>query len=156
MKVKQIGRQQHKNGYLVSMKKLIIIPFIILLLFSCQNSNKTVENKKVTEIKKDEPYFKPGYHYVQQIPDSLRTPEQQALLKKLAIVTYENLAVKDNKMVFNLSEKEFVAKGIPVEYYELIQKDLVNNNKFIKESNITNMDSILKESNKQIRDSLGL
>ncbi|MEN5086087.1 hypothetical protein ABE426_06425 [Sphingobacterium faecium] len=138
------------------MKKLVFIPFIILLLFSCQNSNTTVENKKVTKAKEDAPYFKPGYRYVQQIPDSLRTPEQQTLLKKLAIVTYENLAVKENKMVFNLSEKEFVAKGIPVEYYELIQKDLVNNNKFIKESNITNIDSILYESNKQIRDSLGL
>ena len=138
------------------MKKLIFIPFIILILFSCQHSDRTVENKKVTKTKEDEPYFKPGYRYVQQISDSLRTPKQQALLKNLAIVTYENLAVKDNKMVFNLSEKEFVAKGIPVEYYELVQKDLVNNNKFIKESNITNMDSILKESNKQIRDSLGL
>lgn len=156
MEVKQIGRQQHKNGYLVSMKKLIFIPFIILILFSCQNSNRTVENKKVTKTNEEEPYFRPDYRYVQQIPDSLRTPEQNALLKKLSIVLYENLAVKDNRMVFNLNEKEFVAKGIPVEYYKLVQKDLVNNNKFIKESNITNMDSILKESNKQIRDSLGL
>ncbi|KKX47810.1 hypothetical protein L950_0224555 [Sphingobacterium sp. IITKGP-BTPF85] len=59
-------------------------------------------------------------------------------------------------MVFNLSEKEFVAKGIPVEYYELIQKDMVNNNKFIKENKITNMDSILRESNKQIKKSIDL
>lgn len=69
---------------------------------------------------------------------------------------YENIAVKDNKMVFNLSEKEFVAKGIPVEYYELIQKDLINNNKHIKENNILNVDSILKESNKQIKKSIDL
>lgn len=156
MEVKQIGRQQHKNGYLVSMKKLIFIPFIILILFSCQNSNRTVENKKVTKTKEEEPYFRPDYHYAQQTPDSLRTPEQNALLKKLSIVLYENLAVKDNKMVFNLNEKEFVAKGIPVEYYELIQKDLINNNKFFKENNYTNVDSILRESNKQIKDSLGL
>ena len=136
------------------MKRFIFIPFIILLLFSCQNSNKTIENKKIT--KEEEPYFRPDYHYAQQTPDSLRTPEQNALLKKLSIVLYENLAVKDNKMVFNLSAKEFVAKGIPVEYYELIQKDLINNNKFFKENNYTNVDSILKESNKQIKKSIDL
>lgn len=136
------------------MKRFIIVPIMVFILFSCQNNNKTIENKKIT--KEEEPYFRPDYHYVQQTPDSLRTPEQNALLKKLSIVLYENLAVKDNKMVFNLSEKEFVAKGIPVEYYELIQKDLINNNKFFKENNYTNVDSILKESNKQIKKSIDL
>ena len=85
-----------KKRYLGRMK-LVFIPFIILLLFSCQNSNRTVENKKVTKTKEEEPYFKPGYRYAQQTPDSLRTPEQNALLKKLSIVLYENLDVKDTK-----------------------------------------------------------
>jgi len=143
-----------ENCYLVKMKRFIIVPIIVFLLFSCQNSNNTVESKE--SIKEEEPYFRPDYHYAQQTPDSLRTPEQHVLLKKLSIVLYENLAVKDNKMVFNLSEKEFVAKGIPVEYYKLIQKDLVNNNKHIKENNILNVDSILKESNKQIKKSIDL
>lgn len=136
------------------MKRFIIVPIMVFILFSCQNSNNTVESKEIT--KKEEPYFRSNYHYAQQTPDSLRTLEQNALLKKLSIVLYENLAVKDNNMVCNLSEKEFVAKGIPVEYYELILKDMVNNNKFINESNITNMDSILRESNKQIKESIDL
>jgi|GEM_PF-1778309 len=136
------------------MKRFITVPIMVFILFSCQNSNNTVESKEIA--KEEEPYFRPDYHYAQQTPDSLRTPEQNVLLKKLSIVLYENLAVKDNKMVFNLSEKEFVAKGIPVEYYELIQKDMVNNNKFIKENKITNMDSILRESNKQIKKSIDL
>lgn len=136
------------------MKRFIIVPIMVFILFSCQNSNNTVESKEIA--KEEEPYFRPDYQYAQQTPDSLRTPEQNVLLKKLSIVLYENLAVKDNKMVFNLSEKEFVAKGIPVEYYELIQKDMVNNNKFIKENKITNMDSILRESNKQIKKSIDL
>ena len=136
------------------MKRFITVPIMVFILFSCQNSNNTVESKEIA--KEEEPYFRLDYHYAQQTPDSLRTPEQNVLLKKLSIVLYENLAVKDNKMVFNLSEKEFVAKGIPVEYYELIQKDMVNNNKFIKENKITNMDSILRESNKQIKKSIDL
>ncbi|QQD15042.1 hypothetical protein [Sphingobacterium sp. UDSM-2020] len=136
------------------MKRFIIVPIMVFILFSCRNSNNTVKSKEIT--KEKEPYFRPDYHYAQQTPDSLRTPEQNALLKKLSIVLYENLAVKDNKMVFNLSEKEFVAKGIPVEYYELIQKDLINNNKFFKENNYTNVDSILIESNKQIKKSIDL
>lgn len=126
------------NVVIVKMKRLIVVSFVVLQLISCQNSTKTVENKRI--IKEEEPYFRPDYYYTQQTPDSLRTPEQNALLKKLSIVLYENLAVKDNKMVFNLSEKEFVAKGIPVEYYELIQKDLINNNKFFKENTYTNVD----------------
>lgn len=49
-------------------------------------------------------------------------------------------------MVFRLSKEEFVATGIPIEYYDLIQKDLENNNRFFKENNITNVDSIIGET----------
>lgn len=122
------------------MRNLILIAILSILLFSCHNNST-------------EPYFKDGYDYVQLTPDSLRSPEQNELIDKLSRILVENIAAKNDKMIFLLSEEEFVAKGIPVEYYELIQKDLVNNNKFFKEHNITNIDSIIKESYKEIRDS---
>lgn len=123
------------------MKKSTLIFCSVLLLFSCQEKPK-------------EPYFKPGYNYVQKTPDSLRTPEQKEFIKKLTIILIENIGAKNNEMIFKLSKEEFVAKGIPVEYYELIQKDLATNNKYIKEHHITNVDSIVKVSYKMIGDSI--
>lgn len=38
--------------------------------------------------------------------------------------------------------------SIPVEYYELIQKDLVSNNKYIDANSIRNVDSMLVEFRK--------
>ncbi len=92
--------------------------------------------------------------YVQLTPDSLRTPEQKAFLLKLTKIIYENLSVKNNEVYFELSEKEFVEKGMPIQYYDLVQKDVINMNKSIKENNITNFDSVLKESYRQILDSI--
>lgn len=60
------------------MKIFIIVPIMVFIIFSCQNCNNTVENKKAS--REEEPYFRPDYHYAQQTPDSLRTPEQNALL----------------------------------------------------------------------------
>ncbi|SJN50520.1 hypothetical protein FM107_20690 [Sphingobacterium sp. JB170] len=99
-------------------------------------------------MEQEEPYFNPDFDYVQQTPDSLWTEEQKELAEKLTKVITENVKALDNKMVFTLTQEEFVALGIPVEYYELIQKDMVNNNKFLKENNV-NVDSMMKESHKK-------
>jgi len=125
------------------MKKIALIPCLLLFLFSCQSKSKIIDQ---TNSGQKEPYFKPGFHYVQQTPDSLRTPEQKELISKIQKVVLENTGFENNEMIFKLSREEFVAKGIPEEYYDLIQKDLVNNNEFFKENNIQNVDSIFKES----------
>lgn len=115
-----------------------------LFLFSCQNNSKVVDQ---TKSEQKEPYFKPDFKYVQQTPDSLRTPEQKELINKIQKVLAENTGAENNEMVFKLSKEEFVAKGIPVEYYDLIQKDLINNNKMLKEQNV-NVDSMMKAQKK--------
>lgn len=118
----------------------------VLFLFSCQNNSKVIDQVKSEQAV---PYFKPDFDYVQQTPDSLWTPEQKELVKKLqAVVTPENLKVVDDQVVFTLTKEEFVSMGIPEEYYELIEKDMVNNNKFFKENNV-NVDSMMKESYKK-------
>lgn len=53
-------------------------------------------------------------------------------------------------MYFNLSEEEFVALGLPKPYYDLIQKDMKNNNEFIKKNGIENVDSMLYNSYKEL------
>jgi len=119
---------------------------IALTLLSCQSNDKPDEDTAGTKADQEAPYFEPGFDYVQQTPDSLRTPEQKELIRKIQKVLIEHVGAENNEMVFRLSEEEFVSRGIPVQYYRLIQKDLVTNNKFFKEHNITNVDSIIKES----------
>ncbi|WP_086950098.1 hypothetical protein [Sphingobacterium sp. JB170] len=127
------------------MKMTTLALCVALFLYSCNNKSKVTDQTKVEQ---EEPYFNPDFDYVQQTPDSLWTEEQKELAEKLTKVITENVKALDNKMVFTLTQEEFVALGIPVEYYELIQKDMVNNNKFLKENNV-NVDSMMKESHKK-------
>lgn len=127
------------------MKMTTLALCVALFLYSCNDKSKVTDQTKVEQ---EEPYFNPDFDYVQQTPDSLWTEEQKELAEKLTKVITENVKALDNKMVFTLTQEEFVALGIPVEYYELIQKDMVNNNKFLKENNV-NVDSMMKESHKK-------
>lgn len=128
------------------MKITSLILCAALFLLSCQNNSKVSDQVKSVQ---EEPYFRPDFDYVQQTPDSLWTSEQKELVKKLqAVITPENLKVVDNQVVFNMTKEEFVAMGIPEEYFELIEKDMVNNNKFFKENNV-NVDSMMNESYKK-------
>ncbi|MGJ1205512.1 hypothetical protein [Sphingobacterium lactis] len=130
------------------MKKLLLIIGCVTLFLSCQESGQTT-GKVVTEEVSDTPYFEPGYEYIQLKPDSLKTAEDLELIEKLKEM-HTHLKAENNKVVFSLSKEEFLAKGIPEQYYVLIQKDIVNINKMLKENKETNVDSILKESAKNM------
>jgi len=130
------------------MKKLLLMLGCVTLFLSCQESGRNTD-KGMTEKVADTPYFEPGYDYVQLKPDSLKTAEDLELIEKLKeMPTY--LKAENNQVVFSLSRQEFLAKGIPEQYYVLIQKDIVNINKMLKENKETNVDSILKESKKNM------
>lgn len=89
-------------------------------MLSC-SSNK--DNIKDGSTNKD-------FENVLLIPDSLQTPDQKKLIKDLSIVAYENLIIEDNHMKFILTKDEFVKKGFSEEYYDLIQKNIKDNNHF--------------------------
>lgn len=72
------------------------------------------------------------------------------MLELLQKTITSHISVKDNQMYFNLSEEEFVALGLPKPYYDLIQKDMKNNNEFIKKNGIENVDSMLYNSYKEL------
>lgn len=119
-----------------------------ILFLSCQESGRNKESAVREEVA-DTPYFEPGYNYVQLKPDSLRTPEDLELIEKLKeMPTY--LRAENKRAVFSLSREEFLAKGIPEQYYTLIQKDIVNINKMLKENKEIDIDSVLKESAKNM------
>lgn len=135
------------------------------MLFSCNSNEKTADNEETT--KKEEmteveemtkiedmaeqtpldkdPNLDPDFEYVHLIPDSLRTEEQNKFLNDLQALFIENIKADKYKMEFTLSEEEFVAKGFPKEYYTLLQKSIEENNKFFKENNIENVNSIIDE-----------
>lgn len=124
----------------------VFICFVVM--FSSCHRNGT---ESVRERDKDTLYFAPGFEYIHIIPDSLRTEEQEDFLKDLQRIIIEHQKVENNEIIFTLSREEFVDKGFPEEYYILIQKDLRNNNKFFKENNILNLDSILEHSYKDLK-----
>ncbi len=126
--------------------KTIVRLSILLLAMSfalCSCSDSTQEESKFQ--------LEEGYEYVHLIPDSLRTPEQQELLLLIRETVDNNLKVKDNHLTFSLSEADFINKGIPKQYYDLLQHNLKETNDFVDSVGLTNMDSILRESYKDSR-----
>src|SRR5699024_10218527 len=87
-------------------------------------------------------YLKPGFDYVQQVPDSLRTPQQQKLARQLLEITIEHVKVADNRMFFDMSKDQFRQTGIPMEYYRLFKKDMKINNQYNKKHNINDVDEM--------------
>ncbi|HWK98481.1 MAG TPA: hypothetical protein VNQ55_00975 [Parapedobacter sp.] len=102
----------------------------IISFLSCQEQQTTGTLKPVAK----EDYFEPGKEYVQLIPDSIRTAEQQAvydmLQKEIPRILSEHVEVKDSILVFNMTRDEFVETGLPEQYYDLLLKDIQNINYF--------------------------
>lgn len=83
---------------------------------------------------------------VYMIPDSLRTPEQQQLFDRLRQTMAENLQVEDGQLVFTLSEQEFVARGIPKIYYDKLQHDLADANRWVDSLGVEHLEQLLREA----------
>lgn len=80
------------------------------------------------------------------IPDSLRTPEQQQLFDQLRQTVAENLQVEGDRLVFTLSEQEFVARGIPKIYYDKLQHDLADANRWVDSLGVEHLEQLLREA----------
>lgn len=128
------------------MKWLILSISSLCLILSCHNAVENKNNTPRDEVT-DTPYFDPRYEYVQLTPDSLLTPEDLLLIEKLKVL-HKYLRAEGNEVVLGLTKEEFLAMGIPEQYYILVQKDLININKMFQENKATNIDSILKTSAK--------
>ena len=144
---KVTGKRCFKNPIFDKMKKILLISCVVLFLLSCKNEVK--KQKDIVPV--ETPSLDPNYEYIHMIPDSLQTKEQKNFVKKLKDVVFKYHKVVDNQMVFTLSRKEFMEMGFPEEYYNLIERGLIDNNKFFRDNNIQDVDSLFKESLKNYK-----
>lgn len=68
------------------------------------------------------------YHELSMLPDSAMTAEQLALKKQLERITIMNMEASGDEEVFAVEREYFIEHGIPVEYYDSIQKQVDRNN----------------------------
>lgn len=148
-----------------------VIVVILPLIFSCSNTSsnrKSSENNSLRlgyketvkdtltsrgvladtiylDINGDE------YAHLGQIPDSLRTSEQDGLLRRIYEVMVEYMVVEDGRVAFELTEEEFTAKGIPPRYYILIQENIHDNNVLFDSQDIHNVDQMIGEWKDEVR-----
>lgn len=100
----------------MSYKSIFIIFLFIQLFCGCQNRADRDQQ------------------LVYQIPDSLRTEEEKVIVRKLKDVLLHDIVVENNEMVLKLKKQEFIDRGIPEKYYDLIKRDLRENNKLFNAS----------------------
>ena len=132
--------------------------FILLVtsFLSCQQLEAPDTLKPVAK----EDYFEPGKEYVHMIPDSLRTAEQQAvydkLQKEIPRIYVEHVVVEDSLLVLKMTRDEFADTGLPAQYYDLLLKDLQNNNAFFYSgySDGQRMEVFLEDGKKYYKESM--
>lgn len=122
--------------------KNILILFFIILFTSC-TGHKPKENKDSLKLPEK-------YEYVHLIPDSLRNQEQQKLCDLILKTVVLNMKVENNLLIFDLPEEDFLNLGIPKPYYDLLIQDVKNVNKYIDSAKIQRVDTILKDSYKEL------
>lgn len=83
---------------------------------------------------------------VHTIPDSLRTPGQQQLCDRLRQTVAEYLRVEDGRLVFTLSEREFLERGIPKVYYDKLLQDLADANRWADSIGEVQLEQLLREA----------
>lgn len=62
--------------------------------------------------------------------------------KRIGEVIVKYVTIKDNKYVLSIRKREFIKEGIPSEYYNLLKKNIKENNDFIRDNNIENVESL--------------
>ena len=91
------------------------------------------------------------------LPDSLRTPEQDAIRDKMVKIALLNTEVKNNKMCLKIKRDHFVEQGLPGFCYDMIQFDYANNNKMFDEVSKTtgisvDVEQLFKEAKEEYLD----
>jgi hypothetical protein len=62
-------------------------------------------------------------------------------------VAINNVSVKNNRMVVDISREQILAKGIPERYYHILLQNIRDNNAYIDSIGITNVDSLVTQRN---------
>lgn len=137
--------------------KTKILTIWCCILFACHTPNtgpmQSITDSSV-EMYNDTLHIDTTYKYINLIPDSLRTPEQKEFIRNLANVLVRYIKIENNHMILTLSRSQLIKKGIPSPYYDMIQKNLRDNNSFIDKNDIKNFDSMWQDLLLRVRDSI--
>ena len=126
------------------MKRLYYL-ILTLLLSSCSGRN-IISQEQYNEYAEQIGFF---------LPDSLRTPEQDAIRDKYVKVAMANTEIRNNEMHLTVGRNYFVEQGLPAFCYDMVMFEYANNNKVIKDvmktSNIPlDLEEGFRDSQKEI------
>ena len=126
------------------MKRLYYL-ILTLLLSSCSGRN-IISQEQYNEYAEQIGFF---------LPDSLRTPEQDAIRDKYVKVAMANTEIRNNEMHLTVGRNYFVEQGLPASCYDMVMFEYANNNKVIKDvmknSNIPlDLEEGFRDSQKEI------
>lgn len=144
------------------MKYSCILLFVIVSFFSCKSSVNSQTGNDTNAIGQRLDLTKSAYadttfldrngtphKYLGRIPDSLRTQEQKRLIKSLQDVSVNYISVKDNHMVVDITRQQFIAKGIPEKYYDILLQNIRDNNIFLDSKGIKDVDKMMKDQREE-------
>jgi len=132
--------------------KYLILSLLCIMFFSCKNNTSDDKNptKAVTGYDISDTVFVDikgnRYKHLAQIPDSLYTPDQEELVRKISTVMVKYVKVEHNHMVLELTKEDFLKMGIPVRFYKIFKQSIKDNNTFFDTSGITNVKEMINES----------
>lgn len=128
------------------MKKFVKYSLIgtLLLTAAACNNQKNNDHKLETNpesieamVDKDRFVWPDSIENILVVPDSLLvqgdsvlnlmdvyTPKQRELLKLLMTTFIDNVEAKDDSLIFVISREEFIAKGIPEPYYDMLGQNI--------------------------------
>ena len=103
------------------MRKVLIL-FIVTLFIGC--NNKPLSSDEYQELLKQT---------ILPIPDSLLTKEQLQLKIKLLDLFNQHISVENNCQKLSIEKKHLEKEGIPTIYYDVLQYQVKETNRCIKE-----------------------
>ncbi|MCE5227863.1 MAG: hypothetical protein LLG05_18645 [Porphyromonadaceae bacterium] len=115
------------------------LSFILFLIASLWMSCNDMPKSASEEQKAFVPFTS-----VTSIPDSLLTPEQKVLKRKLGDVFYKIIVPQGNKLIVTIDKDSFLQLGLPEEYYDMLVRNIDNANNYTDTTGIDFIQSFLK------------
>ena len=79
-------------------------------------------------------------------PDSLLTRNELEKRDKLFNLVLEKVTIENNQFYSSATAKDFIDRGLSKYYYDILEKSLMETNQWVKDENITNLDSMAQSS----------
>lgn len=70
-------------------------------------------------------------------PDSLRTQEEKVLFRQLEGIMYEHIIIKNDKFVLNISEQDFLGRGLPKAAYDMYRENICDVNNYLDTTSVS-------------------